>query len=257
MTTAVLNDHLTRSFAALQSTFLLFEKYHYSIFDNLSQALKLLVTKIDKADRFYQQALFDARWFPHVIRTESTELFEDVAEVLCTTRSDSKNRTKRLDSVFFSFYNQRALNDLKRKWRSIEDLPSYIKKIATQAVNAYQRKEYALTLSAFCTLWEGIIAKKSGKEDDYKISRKTRDALVELNDENEIGEIVTRFCTECIFPDCHSIQDVKEDLPLRHAIVHSWYTKYPTRKTALNAILFTDFLFELDSKVTLLEESHG
>ena len=103
------------------------------------------------------------------------------------------------------------------------------------------------------TLQEGIIATKLGQEDDYRVSRHTRENIATLNEENDVSDIVTQFCKECIFYDCISPEQVIDDVPGRHAIAHAWYAKYPSRKTALNAILFTDFLFELNSKETFKE----
>ena len=107
------------------------------------------------------------------------------------------------------------------------------------------------------TFWEGMIATKLGKEDNYRVSNQTRDNIAALNEENDVGDIVTQFCKECIFYDCGSPEQVIDDVPGRHAIAHAWYAKYPSRKTALNAILFTDFLFELNSKEPSKENNDG
>ena len=247
------NDYITKGLETLQRTFEIFEKYNYSIFDNLSKVLNQSGTYLKKLERTYQIALFDARWFPHVIHDASIELFGSVTDILDTTRPKSANRTKRLDRLFFEFYDNKTLNDLKRYWKANDDIPPHNKKIAAQAIKAYHRKEYALTVSALMTLWEGIIAIKLGKGNDYRVSGKTRDNIVALNEENDVSEIVTQFCKEYIFYDCRSPEQVKDDVPGRHAIAHAWYAKYPSRKTALNAILFTDFLFELNSKEAFKE----
>ena len=47
---------------------------------------------------------------------------------------------------------------------------------------------------------------------------------------------------------------MKEDVPGRHGIAHCWYNKYPTKKAALNAILFTDFLLNLQAREETEEE---
>ena len=247
------DDYIEKGLEKLQRTFEIFEKYNYSIFENLSKTLSQFGSRLQGLERTYQIALLDARWFPHAIHNASVELLENVVEVLDTTRQGSANRTKRLDRVFFAFYNKKTLDDLKKHWRNNSDTPPHNKKIATQAINAYHRKEYALTISALMTLWEGIIATKLGKEGDYRVSRRTRENIATLNEENDVSDIVTQFCQEYIFYDCNSPEQVIDDVPGRHAIAHAWYAKYPTRKTALNAILFTDFLFELNSKVTLEE----
>ena len=58
--------------------------------------------------------------------------------------------------------------------------------------------------------------------------------------------VMSWFCI--LNPDNYYI-----DVPGRHSFAHAWYTKYPTRKSALNAILFTDFLLSLKAKEQPLE----
>ena len=48
-----------------------------------------------------------------------------------------------------------------------------------------------------------------------------------------------------IFYDCNSSTDVIDDVPGRHGVAHSYYQKYPSKKAALNAILFADFLMKI------------
>lgn len=101
-----------------------------------------------------------------------------------------------------------------------------------------------MTVSALSTLWEGIIQEKV-KDDTYRISKRTRENLTKLIEENEFDKIFSSFCEEFIFYDCRKAEEVKPDVPGRHGIAHCWYDTYPNRKTALNAILFTDFLLGL------------
>ena len=54
------------------------------------------------------------------------------------------------------------------------------------------------------------------------------------------------FFDEYIMYNCESVEEVKEDVPGRNSSAHSWYNKYPSRKAALNAILFTDFLLDIE-----------
>ena len=231
--------------AQVVSAFL--EKYDYSIFDKIQNALLFLGKQSKLIEQEYQKALYEAKWFPHAIRTSNFQLFEDITNVLETTRN-SQNRIKKLDKVIFSYYDKTALNEIKREWRNNSEIPSYMKRILSQAVNAYHRREYALTNSVLMTLWEGIIDAKLGKQNEYRISGKTRQNITELNARNDIGDFVTKFCNDYIFYNCNSLGEVKDDVPGRHGIAHSWYTKYPSRKTSLNAILFTDFLLTLEPK---------
>ena len=132
---------------------------------------------------------------------------------------------------------------LKRRWRQM-NLPAYMIRILIQSVQAYNRREYALTVSALSTLWEGIIQEKVN-DNSYRISRKTRENLDKLIQENKFDMIFTSFCDEFIFYNCTKPEEVKPDVPGRHGIAHCWYDSYPNRKVALNAILFTDFLLNL------------
>ena len=53
---------------------------------------------------------------------------------------------------------------------------------------------------------------------------------------------------DLVFYKCYSMDEVIPDVPGRHSIAHGWFDKYPSRKAALNAILFTDFLIGLQPK---------
>lgn len=48
-----------------------------------------------------------------------------------------------------------------------------------------------------------------------------------------------------MFYDCREKEAVKENVPGSHGVAHGWYSRYPTRKAALNAIAFTDYLIQL------------
>lgn len=196
----------------------------------------------DDVNEVYLKAMFDARWFPYAGWIADFTMVKEVLDVLDTSRA-SKNRIKRIDKLIFSYYNKETLNDLKRSWRK-KNYPSYMTRILIQSVQAYNRREYALTVSTLCTLWEGIIQEKVN-DTSYRVSSKTRQNLTKLINENEFDRIFSSFCEEFIFYDCRKPEDVKPDVPGRHGIAHCWYDKYPSKKMALNAILFTNFLMEL------------
>lgn len=208
----------------------------------------------EEAINVFLQAMFDARWFPYAGWSADFLMIANVLEVLNTSRA-SKNRVKRIDKLIFSYYNKDTINDLKRGWRQ-KNLPSFMTRILVQAVQAYHRREYALTVSALSTLWEGIIQEKVNQS-GHRISRKTRENLTKLIEENEFDQIFASFCEEFIFYKCENISEVKPDVPGRHCIAHSWYDKYPNRKMALNAILFTDFLLELEPLDQTEEADNG
>lgn len=205
-------------------------------------------------NEIFLKAMFDAKWFPYAGWIADYTMVDEILEILDTSRA-SKNRIKRIDRIIFSYYNKDEINNLKRGWKQM-NLPSYMIRILAQSVQAYHRREYALTVSALSTLWEGIIQEKA-KDDSYRVSKKTRENLKKLIDENEFDRIFSSFCEEFIFYDCKKAEEVKPDVPGRHGIAHCWYSIYPNRKVALNAILFTDFLLGLKPLDNTEEKDNG
>lgn len=157
--------------------------------------------------------------------------------------------------MIFSYYDKKNLDELKRRWRR-QGLYSWLERILIQGVQAYCRREYALTVSALVPLWECIIQEKANGN-GYRTVGKTQEKLKKLIKKNGYDEIFTSFSTEFIYYTCDKIEDVKPDVPGRHGIVHGWYTNYPTRKEALNAILFTDFLLNIKPLEKEEENNNG
>ena len=208
----------------------------------------------EEVNEVFLKAMFDARWFPYAGWIADFRIVDAILEILDTSRA-SKNRVKRIDKLIFSYYDKDEINNLKRGWRQM-NLPSYMTRILVQSVQAYHRREYALTVSALSTLWEGIIQEKVN-DTSYRISRKTRENLSKLIEENEFDKIFSSFCEEFIFYNCTKPEEVKPDVPGRHGIAHCWYDTYPNRKMALNAILFTDFLLGLKPLEKTEEDTNG
>lgn len=211
----------------------------------------------EEVNEVFLKAMFDARWFPYAGWIADFRIVDAMLEILDTSRASraSKNRVKRIDKLIFSYYDKEEINNVKRGWRQMS-LPSYMTRILVQSVQAYHRREYALTVSALSTLWEGIIQEKMN-DTSYRISRKTRENLSKLIEENEFDKVFSSFCEEFIFYNCTKPEDVKPDVPGRHGIAHCWYDTYPNRKMALNAILFTDFLLGLKPLENTEEETNG
>ena len=197
----------------------------------------------DQINEIFLKAMFDARWFPYAGWIADFRIVGDLVEILNTSRV-SKNRVKRIDRLIFSYYSKGEIDNFKRNWRKL-DLPPYMIRILIQSIQAYHRREYALTVATLSTLWEGIIQEKA-QDKGYRVSKRTRQNLTKLIDANEYDKIFSSFCEEFILYDCNSPEQVRDDVPGRHGIAHCWYDKYPSRKMALNAIIFTDFLLQLE-----------
>ena len=131
----------------------------------------------EKIDEVFLKAMFDARWFPYAGLIGDFRILSEILDILETSRA-TKNRVKRIDKVFFYYYDKEEIDNLKRSWRHM-NLPSYMIRILVQCIQAYHRREYALTVSTLSTLWEGIIQEKVN-DNGFRISRRTRENLAKL-----------------------------------------------------------------------------
>lgn len=240
-------SNLTMLSNAVQSMLGVFGKIDYSPLWNIQSLIQGFdFSKYRKQlDDIYLEELIKAKWFPVHITMVSTGFFADIMNVIDTTKPDSKSRVNKLNKVFFSYYDEKNLNELKRYWKT-HNIPSHIKRILYDAIQAYKRKQYALTISALAPLWQGIIQGKAKGLQESKTNNKTKQEFQALITENDCNSFVQYYFEEYVFYTCYSLEEVKDDVPGRNSICHSWYNKYPSRKTALNAIIFTDFLLELE-----------
>ena len=193
----------------------------------------------DAFEKVYLKEIYDARWFPYVGWNADMTLAAEVCKILETTRK-SKNRVKRIDKAVFDYYSKSRIEEMKKDWRKL-DMPEYLMRILHQAVQAYHRKEYAITATVLATTWEGIIYEKA-HDSRRKKGKVTKENLGKLVAGEEYGEFIQKFFDECIMYECSSPAEAKEDVPGRNSLAHCMYQGYPKRKAGLNAILFTDFL---------------
>lgn len=213
------------------------DTYWASLGDGLTFDPKLYI-------EYYRNALYKAKWFPMTGLQADMNLAIEINDVLSTT-GDSKNRVKRMDKVILDYFTKTRIENMKKDWRGL-DLPSYLMKILHQAVQAYHRKEYAITAIVLATTWEGIIYSKASVAGEYKTDRKTKDLFEQLMKENEMDGVFDSFFNDFIVYNCYAPEDAIPDVPGRHSLAHSMYSSYPTKKAAMNAIIFTDFLLNLN-----------
>ena len=192
----------------------------------------------------FLEVMYENRWFPYASWTKDRAVLYEVAEILQDTTLDGE-RTERINEVIFTYYSKEKIEEIVVIWEDI-GLPNYTLRIFNEAVNAYYREEYALTVLSLIPFWEGVIADKTHCPNDYHVSGRTRQNLGKLLKSNNVDDAFKSYCNDFIFYDCRNKEGYKDDVPGRHAYSHSWFTSYPNRKAALNAILFTDFLFKLD-----------
>lgn len=218
--------------------------FHFDIPERIS---------IDAYKNRFNSALFSARWFPFVAQCMPMRMLLEINEVILHTREKSKSRADKLDKVIFKYFDDVKIKEVKRGWKELELLP-FENRILCQAVEAYRRREYAITTIVLSTFWEKIVAEKAGRAEEYRTIKKATNNFEVLVEQNELPQLYNQFFKEYIMYNCCSEKEVKKDVPGRHGMAHGWFSAYPTRKAALNAIIFTDFLLNLEPVYEKMEE---
>lgn len=202
-----------------------------------------------KLEEIYLRAMYEAKWFPYAGWVAKTSLLQKVLGIIAGSRGASKNREKRIDREILGYYSEARIREIKKSWKRV-NIDSYIRKAICQALNAYQRREYALTISCLSTMWEGLIYCKAKdvplSERKRQSTAETKNEFEELVERNNYKEIFSDYYRSYIMRDCNSPSEVIQGVPGRHGVAHGWYLESPSKKSALNAILLTDFIIKLD-----------
>lgn len=214
-----------------------------SIYGGLAEFFKSIDFS-KQINRIVLSETYSAKWFPHALRADEGAIQYDFLEIIESTKQ-GKSRIKKIDKLILDYYSKTKIEAIKKSWRR-DDMPEYKYRIMHQAVQAYHRKEYAITVTVLSTMWEGIIYDKA-KDTRGKKGKLTKENFSKLISNDDCNQLFADFFDEYVMYDCRSEAEVKEDVPGRNSSAHSFYNKYPSRKAALNAILFTDFLVKLES----------
>lgn len=213
-----------------------------------------LSSRIKEFKSAYLQAMYDCQWFPYAGLYANVRLLEEINQILVTSRGKSKRRTARMDKAILTYYNTKEILEIKKRWRN-SNLESHIKKILGHAIEAHIRGEYVLTVSCLATMWEGLLKQKMPMK--KRKAEELKDDIKELVVGNGYEEILGDFYNNLIIGTCYGVEDVKEGVPNRNGVAHSWYKKYPNKKASLNAILLTDFIINLNPKETTEVTGNG
>lgn len=200
-----------------------------------------------EVNEFYMQSMYKAKWFPHVGWHTDISLFNDILDILYSSKGISKRAVNRIDRVVIQYYTDKEIRQIQKRWRN-SNVNSTEKRIMNQAINAYFRSEYAITSICLSTLWQNLIYNKIGDLTSGRKDKQTKEYYAKLIDENGYSEAFKSFFDEFIMYDCRSKEQAIPDVPGRNSNAHGWYLCYPKKKAALNAIFLTDFILDLKEK---------
>lgn len=201
------------------------------------------IDQYENLKKAFLQAMYECKWFPYAGWPFEIEIIEEVSKILSTSKGVSQRREKKIDKVIFAYYTYDVIKHIKQTWRKNTYLPNHIKKVFGQAIDAYLRKEYALTISSLAIMWEGLL--KDKLLDRQRKTEELKHDIKELFTNNGFEEIISDFYNNLIIGTCYSVDEVIDGIPNRNGIAHGWYKKYPNKKSGLNAILLTDFIINL------------
>ncbi|MGN8914583.1 hypothetical protein [Anaerofustis butyriciformans] len=191
------------------------------------------------------EIMYECHWFPYVANGLDLKLINDIITVVNNSRNFSKRCINRVDKIILSYYSKTKILAIKKNVKNFEISP-HIYKIFNNAINAYFRKEYALVIPCLVTMWEYLIKLKANEP--IKVNKVDPKSIFKgLIYKNGYNNILDDFYKNMILGQCYSSEDMVEGIPNRHGISHGVYLDggYPSRKAALNAILFTEFIIKL------------
>lgn len=200
--------------------------------------------RFKEENEFYMQSMYKARWFPYIGWHSDISLFNEILDILYSSKGISDRAVNRIDRVVMKYYTDKEIMRIKKSWKNSE-IDSAEKKIMIQAINAYIRKEYAITSICLSTLWQDLIYKKIGDFVSGRKDNQTKKYYAKLIEENGYGEAFKSFFDDFIMYDCRSKEQALPDVPGRNSNAHGWHFCYPKKKAALNAIFLTDFILNL------------
>ena len=200
--------------------------------------------------KVYERILYKLKWFPGAILTVGIRSFYKLINVLSNIDEEDNHleeHIEHIDSEIESFFTENDIKRINNNWANSE-LEEFIVRILGESLNAYLRGEFALTISTLATMWECLILKKLHITNRQK-PKLTNQQFKELVLENDYEVVFSNYYFDFIVSQCEGVDDIVDGVPNRHSIAHGWYRNYPTKKAALNAILFTDFIINLEPKV--------
>lgn len=202
----------------------------------------------DRVRAKFIQALYNANWCPFIYEDCSISMVEDLNEILLHTKSGSKSRQKKIDQFVFRHFDESYISWLKKEWSRCP-VPSKIQRTLKHILEDYEKNEYAVVVVSLSTMWEGLIVDMANLKGNVK-SKQLKDAVKQLAADGDYTSAIAQYYDNFVLYQCFNPGGVKSDSPGRHYSAHGWwYTNYPTKKAALNAILFTDFLLAVKAEL--------
>lgn len=191
-------------------------------------------------NNLYEEFLYNCHWHPAMGLHLDFALTKEILAIK-NCENDFDKAIPKVDEKIFRYYSDELVEKLLAGWSQY--ITDHRYKILSEAIAAYFRQEYALALCTFCCLWSNIINQIVTSNEN-----KIEDARRNYKQISEESSWYYKFFDNQIYYDCRSYDSIKDDVPGRNALAHGYFKSYPSKKAALNAIIFTDYLMRLRTK---------
>lgn len=192
---------------------------------------------------FYSTLLYKTGWFPSPRLLNESDIYEPLRVIQVTSRGESKRREKRVDKVIIEYFTKQEIEKIQKEWNKL-NIENYKKRAMRESINAYLRGEYILTISTLVPMGEDFI-KEDKREIKQKRHKKVKDEFRGKVESLKMHPLIADYFENYMMSTCYTVEDRIEGIPNRHGVAHFKYKSYPTKKEALNSILFTDTLIDL------------
>ena len=202
----------------------------------------------DRVRAVYIKELYNANWCPFIYEACAISLVEELNGIILHTRRGSKSRQQKIDQFVFRHFGKKYISWLKKEWNK-SSVPVKIRRTLRHILDDYEKREYAVVVVSLSTMWEGLIADMASLEGKAG-PKQLKEAVKQFTEANDYTDAIAQYYDNFVLYHCYNPDQVKSDSPGRHYSAHGWwYSNYPTKKAALNAILFTDFLLAVKAEL--------
>ncbi len=182
--------------------------------------------------------LCDMKWVPCLIYNSSYKLITKISRITENKAEDARYK-ELIDEAIFKYYTKEKIEDILENWK-YKNLDGDLCKMLLGRAEGYYDAKYDIAVS-LNLIWESIIYSKVNYENNN-----VKKSFKELIEHNSYPNEINNYFLKYIWYSSHKKEDFIPDVPGRHITAHTLSFDYPTKKAALNAILFTDFLLNLE-----------
>lgn len=246
-------EELNTILGTIASSYFRFQKEYFpkiaaglSVLFGAISKLAASATEYHELAKKFSEIIYKAHWFHCSYFSFATEFETNIID--CYKKNcDSENITNLIDNLFFDFYDTK----LDEIIEMIEDTDSNSDRVTLikQAISAYRRNEFYLTITALITVFDRLVYERTSIP-EWHNQKKLLESFQKLAERNKrtLAFIACSHYEEQVKNEVYASNNISAMLPItgipnRHMITHGFQFNYATKKTALNSIIMISVLY--------------